>query len=358
MKKFLTGLIILGLAIFLLQCSGGESADQIKEVIRKQVPVKTVTLKPRPFAEYLNLTGTVKARNQIKIMIEESGILKKILKDKGQTVQAGDTLAILENEVLRASYKQAHAALKQAQIDFQSKKVLYAQKAISEIEYLSSKYALERAQAVLDLARARHKKLFITAPIPGFVNARYYDKGAFAIPATPIFDLIDNQTVKIEAGVAERFLSDISIGIPVKITFDAYPDMAIESTVKFVSQSIDPLTRTFKIEIEIPNPQRKLAPEMIANLQLLRHKYENRIVIPLDVLIESEKGRYVFVDSSGVARKVPVQLVSIYRDSVLVDGLKPNQNLVIVGHQELSDGDILLVQNEEPEMTQSKKFKN
>ncbi|MBN2366157.1 MAG: efflux RND transporter periplasmic adaptor subunit, partial [Calditrichaeota bacterium] len=166
------------------------------------------------------------------------------------------------------------------------------------------------------------------------------------LPTSPIFDFIDNASMKIIAGVAERFISDIRAGTPAIITFDAFPDTTITSTVRYVHKSIDPESRTFKIEIDIPNPQRKLAPQMIANIKLLRRSFEDQIVIPLDAVIESEEGRYVFIVSSkSQAEKVPLQFMAIYQDSVLVDGLKPEQQLIIVGQQELTEGDPILVQN-------------
>lgn len=345
MKKwFVVGLLILTSSV-LTSCSEDSAADQ-KQTIERHIPVKTMWIKLKPFSEYLKVTGTVKARNQIRVVAEEAGTLEKILKDKGSYVRRGDTLAVLDNQIVSASFRDTRAALHQAEIEFKSKSVLYEQKAISELEFLASKYGLERAQAAYDLARARYNKLFIRAPISGFINSRYFDKGAYIMPPSPLFDLIDNSTVKIQAGVAERFLADIHKDSPVEITFDAFPDMKIDAPVTFVSQSIDPVSRTFEIEIELENPQRKLAPEMIANLNILRKQYSDRVVVPLDALIESEAGRYVFVNQQGVAKRLPVQIVSISRDSVLVEGLQPDSELIVVGQQEVSDGDLLLVKND------------
>jgi len=80
-------------------------------------------------------------------------------------------------------------------------------------------------------------------------------------------------------------------------------------------------------------------------LKVLRRSYEDQIVIPLDAVIESESGRYVFVASQdNKAIKVPLEFLVIYEDSVLVDGLEPNQQLVVTGQQELTDGDPLMVE--------------
>ena len=344
MKKVLFVLLMLILIVLLSQCSGDGTAKQGDADV-KGTPVRIWNLKPKPFSEYLQITGTVAARNRINLIAEESGTLRKIIKDKGSIVRAGDTLAIIENRIIQASYSEAKAALNQAELDYGSKKVLHEKRAISENEYLSAKYGLERALAAYELNKARYSKLTITAPINGYVNDRMYDLGAFTMPNTPIFDFIDNAYMKITAGVAERFMNDIKIGKPVQISFDAFPDLIMESEISFINKSIDKDSRTFKIELKIPNPERKLAPQMIADLKVLRRSYEDQIVIPLDAVIESESGRYVFVASQdNKAIKVPLEFLVIYEDSVLVDGLEPNQQLVVTGQQELTDGDPLMVE--------------
>ena len=345
MKKviIISSILVLLIVIFVMVFGSEKSTEEVANISLKTTPVRTTILKPKPFAEYLDITGTVKARSRVNIVVEANGILKQILKAKGSYVQMGDTLAILENEEIRASYDDAIAASNQAQNNYRSSKILFDKKAISENDYLNSKYTLDRAQAQYDLAKARYRKLFITAPIGGYVNDRFYDLGAYLLAPTPLFDLIDNYHVKIIAGVAERFRNDIRIGTPVQLTFDAFPDIKIDSKVSFVFQSINMDNRTFQVEIEISNPNRQLMPNMIANVKLLKNSYSNKIVIPVDAVIESENGRYVFVEDHNKAKKVLIQFIAVSQDSVLVNGLEPDQHLITLGHHELSDGDSLNV---------------
>jgi RND family efflux transporter MFP subunit len=352
MKKIIiiSSVLLLLIVIFVMVFGSEKTAEGTVEgttnISVKTTPVITTILQPKPFAEYLDITGTVKARSRVNIVVEANGILKQILKPKGSYVQKGDTLAILENEEVRASYDDAIAALKQAQNNYRSSKILYDKKAISENDYLNSKYTLDRAQAQYDLAKARYSKLFITAPISGYVNDRFHDLGAYLLPPAPLFDLIDNYHVKIIAGVAERFRNEIEIGTPVHLNFDALPDLEIDSKVSFVFQSIDPQNRTFQVEIEVKNPDQKLMPNMIANVKLLKRSFLNKIVIPVDAVIESENGRYVFIEDHNKAKKVQVEFVAVSQDSVLVDGLEPDQHLITLGHHELTEGDSLnVIQN-------------
>ena len=337
MKILLAASLVL--LLFIAGC-GQSASSRVQEIPQKEVtPVRTVTLKRQNFTSYLEVTGTVKARNHIDIIVEEGGILKEVPIDQGRTAKQGQVLARLENKILMAGYRQAEAALKQAQLEHESRKIPFKNKAISENEFLRSQYSFDAATASFELAQARLEKLWIVAPMDGLVNRRYYDIGAYANPLTRIFEFIDNEVMEIEAGLAERYLRFIQLGTPVEIGFDAFPDMKINAEVSYVSRSIDPDNRTFLIEAEVPNGDRRLAPQMIANLKIRRLTLDEQIVVPLDSLVQTETGWYVLVENGGHAKQVSVQRMAIYEDRVLVEGLTEDQNLIVVGHQNLSSGD-------------------
>jgi membrane fusion protein (multidrug efflux system) len=331
-------------AVILASCEKGQPAAQATTE-RPAVPVETVTLEGRPFESYLQVTGTVKARSLIQVVAEEGGILREIRTDKGQPAEANAVLARLENQALNAALAQAVAALRQAELDASSRKVLFEKKAIPENEYLASGFALDAARASSDLARTRADKLTIRAPIGGLVNARFVDLGAYVTPMSPVFELIDLERVRIVAGVAERHMSSVAVGTPARVTFDAYPLLAVDARVSYVSRKIDPANRTFDVEIEIANPDRKLAPDMVANVRIRSESLANRIVVPIDALVESEDGWHVFVEEGSRARKVKVTKLDVYQDSVLVDGLESGQRLITTGQQSLTDGDAVAVTN-------------
>ncbi|GAB4331417.1 MAG: efflux RND transporter periplasmic adaptor subunit [Calditrichia bacterium] len=344
MKQFLI-LISVIMILLAVGCSSEGSAQQETKPANA-TPVIVQVVQPGDFKEYINVTGTVAANKRVQLLAEEGGTLQKIIRKKGSYVKNGDTLAIIENKILEAGFREARAALQQAELDYNSKKVIFQKRAISENEYLLSKYSYERALAAFELAKTRYSKLFITAPFAGLVNERYYDVGAYAQPMSPMFELIDNRKMKVIAGVAERYIQFIRPGTPAIITFDAFPGLTIEAQVTYTSRSLNPLNRTFKAEIEIPNDDRRLAPDMVANVKLLRQAYADKIIVPLDAVIETEQGRYVFVEEDGKAKKVNVDFLAVYQDSALVSGLNVRDHLVTIGQQNLTEGDSVYVPDE------------
>ncbi|NOG44180.1 MAG: efflux RND transporter periplasmic adaptor subunit [Calditrichaeota bacterium] len=347
MKTILLTLFVFS-SLILTSCSEESNAKTIetdKSISEEKVgiPVKISTLTGSQFEEYLNLTGVIKANSQVKIVAEESGILVKLLHEKGSYVKKGAALAIIENKVITANTAQAKASLHEAEINLKSNKVLFSKKAISDNQMKISELNFEKAKASYDLANARSEKLTVSAPISGYVNNRYADVGAYINPASPLFEIVDNSKMKVNIGVAERFIKFIKKGSEIELNFDAFPDLQINSKIDFVAKSIDPENRTFSVESSFANPQGKLAPEMVANIRLLKMKHENSIAIPIDALLDSERGRYVFVEQDNIAIKKNIEILAIESENVLVNGLNPEQRLVVVGHRLLSEGDTLQV---------------
>jgi RND family efflux transporter MFP subunit len=332
--------LVLGMAVINYSCSNEGNAEISNDKVDSGIAVTVMTLENEPFEEYLNLTGMIKANSQINIIAEESGILVDILKDMGSRVRKGQVLAILENKVTEAAAEQAEAVYQQAEIDFNSSKVLYGKKAISENQFKTAELTLKAAKAAYDLNDAHRQKLTIKAPISGYVNGRYVDMGGYINPSSPLFEIVDNSKMKVTIGVAQRFFRFIKEGSAVELTFDAFPDLTLNSKVNFVARSIDPKNGTFNVETTFKNPG-QLAPEMIANIRLLKQKYDRSISVPIDAVIDSESGRYVFLADGNIARKTDIKIQAIQEERVMVEGLKQNDRLIIAGQRSLSDGDSL-----------------
>ncbi len=333
-------LFILSL-IVMSQCTDKKSmAETVQPKVKGQL-VQVMDVANSSYTEYIETTGAVEAANNIQVVAEESGLFKRLLKDKGSRVQKGDTLAILENKMIEAAFKEASAMLKQAQLDFNSNQVLYGKKAISENDFLRSQYALESAKARYQLAKTRFDKLFIVTPISGIVDARYFDTGAYIMPMSPVFKVLNLNKVKIKAGIAERFFKDISRQRRVEITFDALPQVTLTHNIDFKSNFIDPLNRTFQIEIDLPNANGLLVPNMVANLKIERLVVSDQIVIPLDAIVSNEKGNFVFVVNGEKAQQVAVDILSINGNQALVKGLELGQQLIVKGQENLADGSLI-----------------
>ncbi len=334
---------MIGFILIVSQGCSGESQAETNKT-EAGTAVKTQKIMLRPFMEYIHTTGTVKANNQIRVVAEESGILEQVYFDKGRRVKKGDVLARLKNDIIVAGYKDARAALEQAVINEKSARLLYGKNALSDNDFQLARLNRIRAEAARDIAATRREKLNIKAPISGYVNERYVDRGAFVSPGTAIFEIVDLSRFKIVAGIAERFIPYLQIGTPAEVTFDAWPEKHIRATISYVGRSINPENRTFTIEIEMPAEKDiPLSPQMMANIRLAKRSVPKGLVIPLDAIIESESGRFVYLRQGDVAQKQHITIEAINGDQALVSGVEAGQELIVVGQRQVSDGDTLTV---------------
>jgi multidrug efflux pump subunit AcrA (membrane-fusion protein) len=116
------------------------------------------------------------------------------------------------------------------------------------------------------------------------------------------------------------------------------------AAIRYVGATVDPQSRTFPIEVVMPNPRGVVKPEMVSNLAVARRELDSAVVVPRDALVRVEDGYAVFVavdrEGATVAEARPVRLGPSQRDMVVVEsGLRPGDRLIVVGQKTVADGD-------------------
>jgi RND family efflux transporter MFP subunit len=299
-------------------------------------------------AATLRLPATVSPYNQTTLYSKVSGYLKTIHVDKGDFVQAGQVLAVIEDPELEERYQQA-------QSEYAIKKVTYERLSnvwkenpdviakqdvdLAEAAHLGAKHALEQLAAMLDYTKVR-------APYNGVVTARFVDPGALiqaatssATQAVPLLTIMDMSVLRIYVNVPQEDAPYVKKGTPVSIVLKDSGGKTLEATVTRSTMSLDPGTRTMLVEIDVPNPGHVLAPGMYAEVILILRQHRDALVIPPAALVSDSSAKAVFVVEQGVARKVPVR--TDIDDGVWVEitsGLTGSEDVVVVGKARLTDG--------------------
>lgn len=354
-------------------------SSQVAEPPLVRVREVTVgTLERRVF-----VTGTIEPDFSALVFPEVSGVLQQFsLPDgtpveEGIEVKQGTVLAVIEHEDLKASLEEAKANLQVARSSVEEARV-YLKDAVREKERMVAlckegtateqqrdkaltayQTALARAQlaedkvkqaeAILQKARLRCQDATIEAPISGVVSRKYVDQGSYANLSTPLVRLISIEHVEVEGGVPGKYLRLLQPGKTVaRVRVDACPGEGFCGTVDRVKPELDPVTRTARFTIRIPNPERRLKPGMFARIQIVVHRSENVAIVPDAALIGS-KGRYrVLVVNGGkvLTRVVRIGIEEGDKNEV-VEGLSPGELVVIRGHHLLKDGMEVRTQKEE-----------
>jgi RND family efflux transporter MFP subunit len=171
--------------------------------------------------------------------------------------------------------------------------------------------------------------------------------GEMTGPGSPIISIVDISRVKIEAGIPEKYVTQLSKGRTVEITFDVLPEDEFSGKISYISPTLNPQSRTFDIEIILDNSSRKLKPEMSANVFISNLDIDNAVVLERDLFVDNGDEQFVFVLDNDIAKKKIMKLGGASENKVLVtDGLNIGDKLIYYGFRALVDGDKVKVVSE------------
>ncbi|MFC1544194.1 efflux RND transporter periplasmic adaptor subunit [Gemmatimonadota bacterium] len=341
----------LGLLLVLAGC--GRPAETAEDTYVRMVNVETTEVVLRPFTSNTRITATVEAFNDVTVVAEEGGVVDDILVEKGSRVRRGQVLARLNSDVLQSQVEESRAAAELAEDQWQRQKRLWEDEQIgTEQAYIQARANARMRQAMLRTLETRLAKKVIESPVDGNFDDYYVEEGEYAVPGAPFARVISTNRMKIVGGLPERYATEVTVGTPAEILLDPYPDRVFQGRIDFVGGAVDTQSRVITVEVHLDNPGGILKAGMLAHLRLIRHSYDEAIVVPQESVLRSELGYqvYVAVEEEGrmVARARTVEVGPGQNDMVVItSGLEPGDRLVTLGQLKLGDGDILNVVSDE-----------
>jgi membrane fusion protein (multidrug efflux system) len=340
--QILAGIILITSGFGFSSCKKAASKSADKE---QSVNIQIETLRPSRFVDAIQVVGTVKALSDANISPEEGGVVKEWVAKKGQYVKKGDIIIFLKDEVLKASYDAAFAQYQMAELNLEKQKKVYEEQGISELQYKNLVYARDAAKANADLMEARYERTRIKSPFNGIVDNILPNVGEFAPPGVPIVRVVNISVVKIQAEVPEKYSGSIVVGTSAIISFDALPGDTLEGKISFVSATVSSANRTLMVEIVVKNPYRKLKPEMIGKVKIVREVKTNAILINESIiqLVDRDR-RIVYIENGGIAKECAVEIGGRQENRMeIVRGLHVGDRLIVSGYQKLVNGTPVVV---------------
>jgi len=307
-------------------------------------PVAVTEVKPQSFIHYLDIQGKVDAAENITISSKMPGNITKINVQPGDEVKVGQILAETDRAALLQGVEELKAGLEYSTTLYNKVKKLWDQKIGSEIQYLTAKNTKEGLEKKMATLNEQIEMTYIKSPINGTVDEVYFKLGSTVSPGYPAVRVVNTQSLKAKAEVAEGFADKVKKGNVVEV---AFPDLqkTIPSKISFVAKSINQLTRTFTIEADLPAKE-EYHPNMVAVLKVVDYNTDSALVVPLNIIQNSEDGTYIMLaaedNGKTVARK---KLISVGRtyggQAEIVSGIAPGEKIITTGYQSLNDGELI-----------------
>ncbi|HJT74575.1 MAG TPA: efflux RND transporter periplasmic adaptor subunit [Chitinophaga sp.] len=311
---------------------------------RKKKSVIVTSVADTVFEHYIDIQGSIDARENVDVSSKVPGIVTAIYVKEGQSVSKGQTLAQIDDQVLKANMAELHTQLDLANTLFLKQQNLWNQKIGSEVQYLNAKNQKESVERRIATLQDQINQSKIIAPISGTVDAVIIKLGDNAAPGAAAFRVVNSSNLRVIANVAEAYAGKIKTGDQVLLNF---PDIEkqLRTRISFASRVIDPLSRTIKIEVPLQSDP-ALRPNMMAHIKIVDYVAPKALVVPVNVIQYSLGKPYVIVAKKEgaelVAKRREIEMGRTYNDKAEIkSGLQAGENVVTTGYQGLNDNDLI-----------------
>lgn len=349
---------VLWLGILGLAACGGQKPEAAENE-RPRKTIETAPVEFRAVSSELIIPASVQPdpARVVHVFAPVSGRLLELRVKPGDTVRAGQTVAIVQSSDVssaRSDYEKAKAQAHRSEAALNRVTLLFQHGAVAEKDLEDAK-----AQAALDtseLARAQERlrllglnesqpsdRAIVAAPRAGVVTETTSAPGEFAKSldaSSPLLTIADLSSVWVVGNVYEKDLAIVPAGLAVRITSDAYPAETWQGKIANVSDVVDAATHTVKLRIVLENRQHKLKPDMFATIHVQRPA--TRVaVVPSAAVLHEGNAAFVMVQSPDNKGKFEKRSIEVQengpRETLVRSGLHPGDVVVSSGAELLRD---------------------
>jgi len=324
------------------------------------------------------LRGETQAARSVTVRAETSGQIINDPLRKGHVVTAGDILCQIDPGVrssaladararlasaqaripeTAARVAEANARLEEARINFNAAnklsetgfasetRVASAQAGVRSAEAAvatatsgleATKSAIQSAEAAVESAQKELDRVTITAPFGGLLETDTAELGSLMQPGAACATIVQLDPIKVVGFVPETALSRVTIGAPARAKLTG--GRMVQGLVTFISRSADPVTRTFRIEIDVANTDQSISDGQTAEI-VIAAEGDNAHLLPQSSLTLNDAGTLgVRIVVANTARFVPVTLVRDTIDGVWVTGLPAQADVIVIGQEYVRHG--------------------
>lgn len=322
------------------------TAGTAAEAAVQTTPVSIIKVASENFKSYLEVQGRVDFDQNATVAARAAGTLTSVRVQRGDRVSKGQTLATVDASILDANIAELRTRMDLARVIYEKQSRLWKQEIGTEIQYLQAKnnyQALQRNLATINQQRALYT---VVAPFAGTVDDVLPKLGETVAPGAPVVKLLSGGgTGKIVVDVSEAYANRVKVGDKALVTIPDLGGEEVGATVRVVTSTINPTSRTFTTELRLNSPGKagQLRPNMVANVRIQNYDRQNATVLPVDLVQKDEQNSFVLVvaDKGGkkVAAKRIIQIGNTYNGKVEVtSGLQTGDQVISAGYQNLNEG--------------------
>lgn len=300
--------------------------------------VRTKTSLAQDHWRKITARGHTEAKRKVMIMSEIKGRVTKVAVQKGSRVRRGDVLVRIYVADRNAQMAEAKALVRQREIEYDAAAQLRQKGYRAETQYSAAAARLDAARAMVKKMDVDLARTVIRAPFDAVVDSRDVEEGAYVKEGTAIALLVDEDPYLVVAQISENDVGRLRLNG--KGSAKLVTGKNVEGQISYIAATADPTTRTFRVELQVPNPDRRLRHGTTATLSFPTDQVQAHFISPA-VLTLNDNGTVGVrcVGGDGLVDFYPVELLDSTVDGMWVAGLPKQAELIVVGQEFVRQGD-------------------
>jgi membrane fusion protein, multidrug efflux system len=342
-SRIIAILIVLGSAGWIASGTLGQGAQKAATAPREVAPaprfkVAVAPVQVEPHARRIVLSGRTEADKRATAVTRASGVIVGLRVKRGSVVKTGDVIATLSDEARESMVTQARARFDQRQTELKARLRLIELGNLPALQKPQLEAELKAAEAALAQAEAERQKGSMLAPIGGVVNEVPVEVGQALQPGATVAEVIALDPMLAVVEIAERQLAGVKVGERAKIRL--VTGEKAEGTVRFVSRKASAQTRTYRVEININNPNGAIADGVTCEVNLLLAPVPAAQVARSALTFSSDGKLGVrTVGEDGKVAFVPVSVVEDGLEQLWLAGLSDRARVIVQGQDFVKEGE-------------------
>ncbi|HEX5169988.1 MAG TPA: efflux RND transporter periplasmic adaptor subunit [Cyclobacteriaceae bacterium] len=353
MKKLTPSIVmtlaVIGVLPFVIQaCTESKGNGNTIPKTSEPIPVKVVSLNKSTVASEVTTSGQLTTDDETILAFKIGGVIQNIYVKEGDAVKKGQLLATLDLTEINAQVSQARYGLEKAQRDFERVKNLYRDSVATLEQLQNTETALSLAREQLQSATFNQRFAEIHAPASGYVLHKFANDDQVVGIGDPVLKTNGAGDGKwiLKAGVSDRQWAIIRVQDKATVSMDAFPARRFQASVIRKSETADPQTGAFTVELQVKNDHTKLASGMFGKASIQSGGNLTSWRVPYEAVLDAQDDEgFVFITADNkTAQRQPVTIASFDGESILISkGLEEAQALIISGSAYLTDKSPIII---------------
>jgi len=303
-------------------------------------PLQTVGVAVIPQFEHarsVRVSGVTQADKRTTLTARAGGIIGELPARQGAVVKQGDVIVRIAPEGRDAALRSAEQALEQAKAQTEATMRLVDKGTLAKLQGDAAQSALKAAESQVEAAQAEMDKLDVVAPYDGVIDVLDVEEGASVSTGTPVATLIALDPIIGVGEVNESDLGVVEVGENAELRLVS--GETVTGTVRYVSRSAQAATRTYTVEVEVPNPDLSISAGMTAEV-ILRGKPVLATPVPRSVVALNDDGELGVrtVNDDDVVEFHPIDIVDDSTGALILGGIPQGARVIVAGQNFVGDG--------------------